>query len=168
MAEYLEFILLDEKGVERKGKMNKDDPNDVYLWRAKRGDRTLKNPYWKRCAINEALGYYHIKVGKKQYKLHRVCYYAHNPDWNIYDSSRDNSIDHIDRNRTNNHITNLRVATNSQNAENKNAKGYHYCETYKRWRARVTKHGKQYNKYCKTEEEAIEAREKLKEKYHTF
>ena len=168
MTEYIEFVLLDEKGEERKLKINADDGNEVYLWRVKCGDRTLKNPYWRRCAINETHGYYNIKVGGKHYKTHRVCYYAHNPEWNIYDSSRDNSIDHIDRNKKNNHITNLRVATNSQNHENRIVKGYHYHKTHKRWIARILKHGKLYSKHCKTEEEAIEARAKLKEKYHLF
>jgi len=168
MAEYLQFILLDEKGVERNVKMNKDDPDEVYLWKVKHSRGLLKNPYWKRCVNNESHGYYSIAVGHKYYKKHRVCYYAHNPEWNIYDSSRDNSIDHIDRNRTNNHITNLRVATHSQNKENNVAKGYYHDKSKNRWYARVQKHGKIYNKYCKTEEEAILAREKLKAKYHTF
>jgi len=168
MAEYIEFVLLDEKGEERKGKMNADDPDEVYLWKVKHNHGLMKNPYWKRCAINEVSGYYKIKVGNKHYRTHRVCYYAHNPEWNINDNSRDNSIDHIDRNKNNNRISNLRVATHSQNLENNDAKGYCYHKSKKRWCAYVSKHGKQYYKYCKTEEEAIEARKQLKEKYHLF
>ena len=168
MVVFIEFILLGKDGVERNVKMNADDPNEVYLWRTKCGDKTLKNPYWRRCANNESHGYYQISVGNKQYRNNRVCYYAHNPEWNIYDSSQNNSIDHIDRNRKNNHITNLRIATQSQNQENTNAKGYSYHEREKRWVARVIKHGKLYSKYCKTEEEAIAARAELKAKYHTF
>jgi len=168
MADFIEFVLLDEKGVERNVKMNKDDPNEVYLWRVKHSRNLLKNPYWNRCANNGLNMYYSNRVGKKHYLLHRMCYYAHNPEWNIYDNSHNNSIDHIDRNPKNNHISNLRVATHSQNHENRNAKGYWYDKTEKRWIARVQKHGKEYRKYCKTEEEAIAAREKLKAKYHTF
>ena len=169
MAEYLQFILLDEKGVERNVKMNKDDPDEVYVLKTNYGNKTLKNPYWNRRANNETTnGYNSIVVRNKHYYLHRICYYAHNPDWDIYDNSRDNVIDHIDRNPTNNHISNLRVATSSQNCENTNAKGYSYNKTGKRWRARVMKHGKEYTKYCKTEEEAILEREKLKAKHHTF
>jgi len=164
MAEYIEFVLLDDKGEERKGKINADDGNEVYLWKVCK----TKPSYWKRCANYQASGYYSINVGNKHYKTHRVCYYAHNPEWDIYDTSRDNLIDHIDRNGKNNHITNLRVATNSQNQENNDAKGYWYVKRDKRWCAYVRKHGKLYSKHCKTEEEAIEARKQLKEKYHLF
>jgi len=149
--------------------MNKDDGNEVHIWCVKGNRGLLKNPYWKRCVITQlAKGYYQLAVEKKHYLLHRMCYYAHNPEWNIYDNSRDNSIDHIDRNKKNNHITNLRVVTNSQNMENRDVKGYSYHKTMKRWRARVKKDGKEYTKYCKTEEEAILAREKLKSKHHSF
>jgi len=170
MSEYIEFKLLDEKGVERNVKMNADDENEVYLWKDKWRGQPMKKPYWRRIAISDALnGYSRIDIATKHYSLHRVCYYAHNPDWNIYDTSHDNYIDHKDRNKENNHISNLRVATNSQNSENRgNAKGYSYCERDKCWRARIRKDGKEYTKWCKTEEEAIAAREKLKEKYHTY
>ena len=169
MAEYLQFILLDEKGVERNVKMNKDDPNEVHIWCVKGNRGLLKNPYWKRCRIsNGAGGYYVIAVRQKKYKLNRVCFFAHNQWWNIYDTSYDNAIDHIDRNRKNDNITNLRVATSSQNQENRIAKGYCYDKRDKLWFVYVTKHGKRHCKWCKTEEEAIAAREKLKAKYHTF
>jgi len=167
MVVFKHFTLLGKDGEERKLKINEDDGNEVYLWRAKGNCGLLKNPYWKRCAKDEARGYFRIFVGKR-YQLHRVCYYAHNPDWDIYDTSRDNQIDHIDRNKSNNHISNLRQATNSQNMENRNGKGYCYCNTHKRWFAHVQKDGKTYRKYCNTEEEAIETRRQLKEKYHTF
>ena len=164
MVVFKHFTLLDEKGEERKGKINEDDGNEVYLWKVCKS----KPSYWNRCANYQARGYYRVGVGNKHYALHRVCYYAHNPEWNIYDSSRDNSIDHIDRNKKNNHISNLRQATNSQNQENTNAKGYSYHKSNKLWRAQIEKHSKIYTKWCKTEEEAIETRRQLKEKYHTF
>ena len=166
MVQYLEFSLLDEKGVERNVKMNANDPNEVYVWKE---CKTIPC-YWKRCAISDyGNGYSRINITKKPYALHRVCYFAHNPEWDIYNSSPDNSIDHIDRDKGNNHITNLRQATHSQNNENRgDVKGYSYCNTNKRWVARVMKDGKTYRKHCRTEEEAIAAREKLKAEHHTF
>ena len=169
MAEYLEFSLLDEKGVERNVMMNKDDPNEVYLWRDRFGGYILKNPYWRKCVVcDKESGYYSISITKKHYLLHRVCYYAHNPEWNIYDTSWDNLIDHIDRNKLNTNISNLRVVTNAQNMENINAKGYWYNKKIKRWVAYLKKDGKVYRKHCKTEKEAVEAREKLKAMHHSF
>ena len=169
MSEYIEFTLFDEKGVERNVKMNKDDENEVYLWKDKWRGQPMKKPYWKKCAISKMTnGYHRIVITNKLYYLHRVCYYAHNPEWDIYNNSQQNVIDHIDRNPSNNHISNLRQATNTQNSENNNAKGYFYDNTYKRWVARIGKHGKQYRKCCRTEDEAIKERENLKAKYHTF
>ena len=168
MSGYIEFKLLDEKGVERNVMMNADDPNEVYVWRDTGGRGMLKTPYWWRRAIsNKDNAYKIVRITSKHYYLHRVCYYAHNPEWNIYDTSSDNYIDHIDQDRGNNHISNLRIATQSQNCENRcNVKGY-YKDKYG-WTARVKKDGKTYRKCCKTEEEAIEAHKQLKEKYHTY
>ena len=164
MADFIEFVLLGKDGVERKVKINKDDGNEVYVWKV-----CKKRPsYWKRGVNTESRGYYSIIVGQRHYRNNRVCFYAHNQLWDIYNNSRDNSIDHIDGNKKNNHISNLRQATNSQNQENRNVKGYSYHKTHKRWVAHLMKDGKTYHKYCKTEEEAILAREKLKAEHHTF
>ncbi len=170
MSEYIEFVLLDEKGVERNVMMNADDPNEVYVWKDKWRGQPMKKPYWWRCAISDNNdGYSRIYITHKQYKLHRVCYYAHNPDWNIYNSSQDNLIDHIDRDKGNNHISNLREATHSQNNENRgDVKGYYYDKNNKCWVAHLKKGGKRYTKCCKTEEEAIEARAQLKSEHHTY
>ena len=169
MVVFIEFILLDNHNVERNVKMNADDPHEVYLLKVKCGGGMLKKPYWRRCSIVRfKTGYDTIKVTRRYYGLHRVCYYAHNPDWNIYDNPRNNQIDHIDRNPTNNHISNLRQATPSQNAQNKVSKGYCYDKSTGKWVAYLRIDGKLYNEHCNTEEEAIAAREKLKAKYHTF
>ena len=168
MVVFKEFTLLDNHNEERNVKMNADDPNEVYIWKVTGGRGMLKKPYWKRCAISDKRnGYNSITITQKKYLLHRVCYYAHNPDWDIYDISSKNYIDHIDRDKTNNHISNLRIATQSQNCENRIAKGYYYDKTKNRWRAEIWKDGKTYRITCRTEEEAIAAREKLKAKYHT-
>ena len=56
-------------------------------------------------------GCLHICIDKKMYLLHRIIFmmnYGYLPK----------QIDHIDGNRSNNHIDNLRPATHSQNAQN--------------------------------------------------
>ena len=67
----------------------------------------------------DKLGYKKIELNGKKYKCHRVIYQGFNPKWDIYDSKRDNSIDHIDGNESNNAISNLRPSTNSENQCNK-------------------------------------------------
>jgi hypothetical protein len=63
-------------------------------------------------------GYRQIKIKGKKYYAHRLIYQMFNEQWDITDTSRDNSVDHADRDKLNNNIDNLRVATHSQNKAN--------------------------------------------------
>jgi len=64
-------------------------------------------------------GYRHIQIKGKRYKAHRLIYQMFNEHWDITDSSQDNSVDHADRDKLNNSIDNLRVATSSQQKHNR-------------------------------------------------
>ena len=136
MSEYIVFVLLGKDGMERKVRMNANDPNEVYLWMNKWIDQPRKKPNWLRYDIDTSSGYHvntssgfqEIVVARKKYLLHRVCYYAHNPGWDIYDTSHDNSIDHKDQNPANNRISNLRLATHSQRTRTDGGvKGFCWC-----------------------------------------
>lgn len=71
-------------------------------------------------------------------------------------------IDHIDRNRQNNDISNLRIVSRIFNSYNRTKRtnitshyrGVSWCNTKQRWRCTIKINGKQINKYFKTEEEA--------------
>ena len=65
-------------------------------------------------------------------------------------------VDHIDRVKSNNDISNLRVVTSSINNENKESKGYHHCKTRDRFQVQVKRNGVTYKKRFKNENEAIE------------
>ena len=93
-----------------------------------KGEETKKE-IWKLIKFSISRGYHKCNIrisGKdRQFKKHRLMYKLHNPDWDILDSSRDNCIDHINGDRLDNRIENLRVVTHQQNNWNRlNVKGY--------------------------------------------
>jgi hypothetical protein len=106
---------------------------------------------------------------KKQFYINRLVYYAFNSNWNIFDSSTDNFIDHINRNPTDNRISNLRNVTQQHNNFNKNCKGYSYNKQTKKYHAYIRLNGKQkYLGYFENEEEARQAYLEAKPKYHVI
>lgn len=76
-------------------------------------------------------------------------------------------IDHIDRNRSNNAISNLRAATSESNNRNVLGKGYYKHSQTNKFCAQITYNYKHINLGCyDTEEEAKDAYLKAKLKYH--
>ena len=76
-------------------------------------------------------GYWILQFKKKQYMLHRVIYFMHNK----LTFNSDLMVDHIDRDRGNNKIANLRQVTASENTKNSKPKtsntgisNIFYCE----------------------------------------
>jgi len=55
---------------------------------------------------------------------HRLVWKLAHPDWDIFDSSPDNIIDHYNRNKKDNSLENLHVVNSQQNNWNTDAKGY--------------------------------------------
>jgi hypothetical protein len=87
-----------------------------------------KKKIWTDCSCLSADkdGYYRITINKKTYKTHRIIYKLFNPKWDIYDNTTNNLIDHIDRNKQNNDINNLRIADSQLNSNNVIGKGYYF------------------------------------------
>ena len=143
------------------------DGNQLYYWYDSIGNRKLKNPRWrlKKLTVNE-IGYQRTPVSTRNFGFHRIVYYAHNPEWNIWDTSHNNEIDHIDRNKTNNNISNLRVATRSENALNQeqvdNAKGYSFHKASGKYRVQFRNN---YLGCYNTEQEAKDVYREIKAKY---
>lgn len=80
-------------------------------------------------------GYRRIMLGKQHYKMHRLIWIMFNGE-----IPEDLVVDHIDRDITNNSITNLRLFTKSQNALNvsKEYKGVTFDRTRNKWRAQIS------------------------------
>ena len=166
MDDYIYFQLND-----RKLKMNRNDSFDIWIYYEYYGKKIIKNPRWRQVRLWVATdNYYQCCIGRKIYRHHRVVYHAHNLDWDINFKPQENQIDHINGNRQNNDISNLRLGTSSLNNQNrKKVKGYSWDERYQSYRVRIKKNGKEYylGNY-KKEEDAAEARKKGKEKYHEW
>lgn len=128
--------------------------------------------YWKvrrshnaavgsRAGVQHSSGYRIIKINGKPHKEHRLIflmYYGYLPK----------EVDHIDGNKLNNRIENLRSATTSQNQHNRtkyknNTSGYkgvsfYGKNKYKCWGANIQVNGKQKHLgYFLTPEEAFAA-----------
>jgi hypothetical protein len=90
--------------------------------------------------LNKALGYRRVRFAYAPYKdasywAHRVVWLLHHGDWPEHD------IDHINRDRSDNRIENLRQATKQENCTNKAAKsgfkGVRFHEQTGKWQARI-------------------------------
>ena|SRR5210317_1642251 len=131
---------------------------------------------WKCYANNkpDGQGYIKCKVNDKFYSLHRLVYLFYNPEWNIYDSCHSNSIDHMNGNKNDNRIENLKLVNNSQNCQNisirngKEVKGYRCMNDGRArpWVAYWVENGKQKTKYFETEVEAKDFTEEMRKLHH--
>lgn len=113
------------------------------------------------CSNKGSDGYFRVGINRKKYAIHRIIFMMHHnflPEF----------VDHIDGNKLNNKIENLRQVTASQNQQNRNKtkfnkSGYKGVSLHKRdnlYRARLTINNKEkiigyfkspedaYNAYC--------------------
>ena len=153
------------------GKKIKYEDGKLWKWRETSGSHKLKNPDWWELKgwVNKVNGYRLVGINKKDYSYHRVVYFLHNQEWDIHDSCRDNSIDHIDRNKLNNSIENLRVVTHQQNAWNRDVKGYSFIKASGKYQAQIRVDGKKkYLGMFVREDDARDAYQNAKKIYHTF
>lgn len=92
-------------------------------------------------------GYIIITLMNKPYMAHRLIWAVYNNEW------PHGCLDHIDGNKSNNSINNLRMATRNQNAYNSKVKsssssGYknvQWDSETQKWRVRVRVDGKRYH-----------------------
>jgi hypothetical protein len=106
------------------------------FWRAKPAKTSpIKIGFEVGTLMND--GYIRTQIAKKYYAIHRLVYLMHNGVLPKY-------VDHIDGNKLNNNIENLREATATQNAQNRkihknNTSGVKgvYFNQYKKWVAQL-------------------------------
>lgn len=110
----------------------------------------------EKCCYDKSNGYVVTKHNGKWEYLHRV----------VMNASKDQIVDHINRNKLDNRIENLRFVTKSENNINREAKGIYYDKYGNRWRACLGFNGKILKLGSfQTKEEAISARKEAEKKY---
>jgi hypothetical protein len=87
-----------------------DPQTGVFRWRCNRG---LKNVGGKRAGTVTARGYRVIEIAGKTHREQRLAWLFATGHW------PSGEVDHRDRDRSNNKLDNLRLATRSQNTTNK-------------------------------------------------
>ena len=144
---------------------------DIRVWDDGRIERCLPNEEFKVLK-----GTAHIQLCGK-YKQHQTCI-----NGRLYTTSRlvavafhglditdsRKLVDHINGDSLDNRAVNLRIASPSQNQQNrKNAKGYQ--KAGKLWYSKISANNVKYNLGAfKTEEEALRAYREAKIKYHSI
>ena len=152
IGKMIEFVL--------KNRKLRLHPDGIMYARAHHNGVETKKETWREIKFSSQKGYISCCMIVDGVKInlykHRLVYYAHNQDWDIWDSSQDNSIDHINHIRDDNRIENLRRVNNQQNQFNRICKGYHRCGN--KWRAVIYLDGKRTHiGLFETEEDARNA-----------
>ena len=150
-------------------KIEETSPSGL-VWKINKGPRAKKES--KAGCLNKTNGYYYVRLNDKLYLAHRLIWFL------AFEEDPGNSqIDHKDRNRANNKISNLRKASQTQQNHNQITKNNNKCgfkgvrqHTSGLWHAYITINGKQKSlKYFKTKEEAARAYDKAaKEHFGEF
>ena len=147
-------------------------PDGVITCRAiHRGKETIKET-WNNISFNDnGIGYLVVTIyvdgAPRNFYKHRLLHLARNPGWDIFDTSPNNIIDHINHNRRDNTSDNLRVVTTQQNQFNREVKGYSWHMGLGKWIARIKINNKLIHiGYYDNEEEAHAAYLKAKEELH--
>jgi hypothetical protein len=132
-----------------------------------RGGRTSSRGAGERAGWHCANGYWMICVDNRDYTAHRLAWLY------VYGRFPNGDTDHINHDKIDNRIANLREATRSQNSANRpppkhnksGHKGVHFDRAKGRWVAYIKKDFKRYHlgRYD-TMEEAIAARKDAEHK----
>jgi len=108
----------------------------IIKWKTSGRGRKIKPENISDGVIDKKEGYIYLQPGGKKYLAHRLIW--------LYEKGvmPKLQIDHIDGDRTNNRITNLREVTPSENQFNTKAKGYFFSKERNKYRALITAYGK--------------------------
>lgn len=138
--------------------LNYDPDTGVFTWLRPTSTRTRAGQ--KAGRINN--GYVSIRIHGREYGAHRLAWFY------VYGVWPENDIDHINRNRSDNRIVNLRAATRAQNLQNIRYHGAYWYAARRVWRVSIRVDGKRiwvgdYDDHA----DAVVARQNAVLKYHS-
>ena len=152
-AEYLRSVL------------DYDPESGIFTWKVRTSNRVKVGDVAGRPGVN---GYLQISVQSRLYQAHRLAWLYMCGSW------PKDQIDHINRNRSDNRIANLREVTNKQNNQNRSKSsnntsghpGIYWHKQSSKWQAKITHSQKQIHLgLFATIEEALAARKAGELKY---
>lgn len=129
----------------------------------------------KNHVVGERVGYVCAKHGYRRFKFQGKRYLEHRVAWYLA-NGKDVMVDHINGDRADNRLANLREATHAENMQNKcryknNKAGMTGVSAtrYGKWTARITKGGKTLHLgNFDTKEQAFEAYKTMKARVHDY
>ena len=133
----------------------------IFTWKESRGPNKLGNI----AGSLENTGYISIRIGTKAYLAHRLAWFYCFKEW------PENSIDHIDRDKTNNSLDNLRDITQVWNRgiNKNNTSGYVGVYLHKgKWVAEIIINKKKHRLGTFNSPEEASSAYKLIEKQNTY
>jgi HNH endonuclease/AP2 domain len=147
-----------------------DRESGVFTWKVSTNGRAKVGDF-AGCLI-KTTGYVVIRKGKMLIPAHRLAWFYSYKQWPEKD------IDHIDGNRANNAISNLREANQKENQQNRKSShsdsssgilGISFDKVNNKWKAEITAYKKRHfiGRFI-TKEEASEAYIAAKRKMHPF
>lgn len=103
---------------------------------------------------NNGNGYLYLTIKSKKYYIHRLVFFYFNRRFPKY-------VDHVNKNKKDNRIENLRECTHSENHGNRKPKnklrGVSYNIKHKNWKVRIYTVKGNFHGTFKTKEEAVKA-----------
>lgn len=137
--------------------MKRHSPPDIELLKSalnfdpQTGIFTWKRQLASNCIIGHEAGYIN-SCGYRDISLNGVAYKAHRLAWFITYGTWPDLIDHIDTDKANNAISNLREATTSENSRNQStnsrnisgSRGVSWHSRTRKWRVKIRREGIEY------------------------